>query len=148
MKLWKKRADLEENHRSLEGYYKQQRQLGGLDEAGNVRLDTFYSVMINLIENIKVLLDEVQGLENTGSGNKESEVLILDLAGEIDALNETISWIVEMPFQKMRFKQVFEALDDSVAELDNLIEDLNEVYTNETLSYIEDWDVSFFLEQL
>lgn len=68
-----------------------------------------------------------------------------------DIMDETVGILeelIEMPFKVIVGKELYESIEDQMADLDDCIETINEelVDASKILPYIETWDIGIFLE--
>ena len=108
----------------------------------------FYEMLLALSENLIKISQVAYEAINAGRSKKLLQSKWDEMIRILDEIEETFEWIVDQPYESLVMKHIFESLEQSLADLDDLIEDINEELENKekVIPYVEAWDIGFFFE--
>lgn len=108
----------------------------------------FYEMLFALSENLIKISQVAYEAINAGRSKKLLQSKWDEMIRILDEIEETFEWIVDQPYESLVMKHIFESLEQSLADLDDLIEDINEELENKekVIPYVEAWDIGFFFE--
>ena len=108
----------------------------------------FYKMLLALSQNLiaisQLTCEIIETDIQQGFLQDEGEELLVLL----EEVEEAFQWILDQPLEKLVLKRVFEILEQPLADLDDVIEDINEYLEEQgkVIPYVENWDVGFFFE--
>ena len=108
----------------------------------------FYEMLFALSENLIKISQVAYEAINAGRSKKLLQSKWDEMIRILDEIEETFGWVIDQPYEKLVMKHIFESLEQSLADLDDLIEDINEELDNKekVIPYVEAWDIGFFFE--
>lgn len=109
-----------------------------------------YNVLIQTGEEVIETINKVIVFRKTMTFNKGLDALIEEVMAYIDEVHEIYIYVIEAPYKTIRLKRLFESLDEVMGGIDDFIESVNELFEDQgfNISYIESWDVGFFIENM
>lgn len=110
----------------------------------------FYEVLIQTGKEVIENVEKVSVFRQTMTFHKALDVLLEEMEEYLEEMHDLYSSVIEASYQTIRLKRFFEALDEVMGGIDDFIESVNELFEAQdfNLTYIESWDVGFFIEDM
>ncbi len=108
----------------------------------------FYGMLLALSENLIKISQVAYEAINLELSKKLLQSKWDEMIRILEEIEETFGWVIDQPYEKLVMKHIFESFEQSLADLDDLIEDINEEIDNneKVIPYVEAWDIGFFFE--
>ncbi len=109
-----------------------------------------YTILVQTGEEIISTVGKVIEFRKSMTFHNELDLLLEEVKECIEEIHENYVDVIGMSYNQIRLKRLFESLDGVIGEIDDFIERVNELFEaqNFRLNYIENWDISFFIENM
>lgn len=110
----------------------------------------FNNLLIQTAKEVIDTINKVISVRKTMTFHKPLDALLEEVGECIEEMHESYEYVIEAPYKSIRLKRIFEALDEALGGIDDFIESVNELFEDQNfnLSYIESWDVGFFINHM
>lgn len=110
----------------------------------------FYTLLIQTAKEVMNTINKVISVRKAMTFHKPLDALLEEVEECIEEMHESYGYVIEAPYKSIRLKRIFEALDEALGGIDDFIESVNELFEDQdfNLSYIESWDVGFFIDHM
>nr|WP_303244054.1 hypothetical protein [uncultured Cellulosilyticum sp.] len=110
----------------------------------------FCNILIQTAEEVIATMNKIIAVRKTMTFHKPLDGLLEEAIEYIEEMHENYVYVIEAAYKSIRLKRLFEALDEALGGIDDFIESVNELFEDQgfNFSYIESWDVGFFVENM
>lgn len=110
--------------------------------------EPFYKMLLELSKNLIEVVEaikEIVGADIKKAALKNEAQQVEEILEELES---AYAAIVNESYDNLIMKQIYETIDPLIADIDDLIEDLNEYgeTIGKSIPYVEAWDIGFFYE--